>query len=345
MQDYSPIDQLFHKIVLGFPAIDELLFGIEKKLFLDKADTTNLGQSVFITGLARAGTTVLMRALYESGQFASLTYDDMPFVMAPNLWQKIASKHKKTRVKAERAHGDGVEVDFDSPEALEEVFWRTYHGNEYIEKNTLKVHSITKESDELFAAYQALVCKRYNKQRYLSKNNNHILRIRSLAQSRSKPIILVPFRNPIKQAYSLLNQHLRFLDSEPFVRQYIGWLVHHEFGATHKPFCFNKEIYSNYQTDTIEYWLERWIDAYKYLLGYLKKQPQNVIPICYERLCSEPSYWDHICSIVGIPNKQESYFSASIKRKEFPSLPDEMKETAFNVYQELCPAPNHCTSC
>ena len=50
------------------------------------------GDHVFITGLARAGTTILLNALYKSNLFASLSYSDMPFVLAPNLWSKISFK-------------------------------------------------------------------------------------------------------------------------------------------------------------------------------------------------------------------------------------------------------------
>ncbi|VFN06181.1 MAG: hypothetical protein BECKG1743F_GA0114225_111872, partial [Candidatus Kentron sp. G] len=123
MQDYSKLDRLLHRIVLGVPAVGEMLFDIERALFMDgplgKNTTTNqTGQTVFVTGLARAGTTVLMRALYGSGEFASLTYSDMPFVMAPNLWYRISRRNKKERIKSERAHGDRIQVDFDSPEVL-----------------------------------------------------------------------------------------------------------------------------------------------------------------------------------------------------------------------------------
>jgi hypothetical protein len=77
---------------------------------------------VFIAGLARAGTTILMRRFYASQAFRSLTYRDMPFVLAPTLWRKLAAQSGRNLVTAERAHGDGILVDIDSPESFEEVF-------------------------------------------------------------------------------------------------------------------------------------------------------------------------------------------------------------------------------
>src|SRR6516165_7697953 len=105
MQDYSRLDRLLHGLVLDAPTLNELLFDLERALFLNRASSKRCGKPVYVVGLARAGTTSLMRALHDSGEFASLTYDDMPFVMAPNLWQMLAASNKKPRVSRERAHG------------------------------------------------------------------------------------------------------------------------------------------------------------------------------------------------------------------------------------------------
>ena len=80
----------------------------------------------FVSGLARSGTTILLNAIYESDEFSSLSYKDMPFVLAPNLWSKLSFAIKKDIDLVERAHGDGIKVSTDSPEAFEEVFWMTF---------------------------------------------------------------------------------------------------------------------------------------------------------------------------------------------------------------------------
>jgi hypothetical protein len=89
-------------------------------------------------GLPAPGTTILMREIHRTGQFGSLTYADMPFVLAPNLWARLSSKGSKPGTKAERAHGDGIEVDTQSPEALDEVYWRTFDGKTYIGADGLR---------------------------------------------------------------------------------------------------------------------------------------------------------------------------------------------------------------
>ena len=79
-------------------------------------------KSLFITGLARSGSTILLNTLYETGQFASLKYSDMPFVVCPNIWSKINFMKKSNYEKKIRAHDDGIEFSITSPEAFEEVF-------------------------------------------------------------------------------------------------------------------------------------------------------------------------------------------------------------------------------
>lgn len=73
----------------------ELLFDLEKYFFSQSSTVFMRGKSIFICGLARAGTTILMRSIYETNEFASLTYEDMPLVIAPNIWAKISMRWRK----------------------------------------------------------------------------------------------------------------------------------------------------------------------------------------------------------------------------------------------------------
>ena len=70
--------------------------------------------------------------------------------------------------------------------------------------------------------------------------------------------IIIPFRNPIQHAYSLLNQHKRFCilqKKNKFILEYMNLLGHYEFGLEHK--SWNKSTnYNNF--DDLNYWLEQW---------------------------------------------------------------------------------------
>ena len=296
MADYSALDKLLHRMALGSPALAEMMHDIERGMFL-KSVPADTGRHVFVTGLARAGTTILMREIHRTGAFGSLTYADMPFVLAPNLWARISRKGQTAGVRAERAHGDGIEVDFQSPEALDEVFWRIFDGKSYIRADGLVPH---RPDDELVDAYRdliRLVLRKTGKARYVSKNNNNILRIGTLARAMPDAVFLVPLRDPLAHAASLLSQHKRFLDSDPFTRQYMAWLGHHEFGATHRPFLFAEAPGGDPMG--LDYWLREWLAAYG-ALDRVEAAAENVIFVPYEALGRDPAVWQAVAARIGV---------------------------------------------
>ena len=304
MTDYSTLERLLHKIALDSPSLSELTFDLEKLVNRTGFKRTD---SVYVTGLARAGTTTVMRALYESAQFASLTYNDMPFVLAPNLWSKVSAFKGKMRQSKERAHKDGIQVNYDSPESFEEVFWRLHCGDDYIFPTSLIVHDIDQQTLSELDNYHNLICLKNIKHRYLAKNNNTILRLSSLAKSYKDCTFLVVFRQPFNQSKSLLQQHKQFKNNDKFTHQYMNWLVHHEFGSTHRPFVFSSPpsqvdhaARPSNDSGTIGYWLQRWVDAYGYLLSILENGMPNVMPVSYEKICNQPGYWSQMCDHLSL---------------------------------------------
>jgi len=262
---------------------------------------------------------MLMRALYDSRAFSSLTYRDMPFVLAPNIGAKVTGRSQQHRDDVERAQGDGVQIGFDSPEALEEVFWRVF-GGDYIRGDKLVSVRLTDESIAAFRIYVDLINRRYNKTRYLSKNNN-LLRLTGLPRVFPNVIILIPFRDPIRQAQSLLTQHHRSIDRnryDRFTRKYMTWLVHHEFGSDHRPFEWGAIIGTNYVPTELEYWLAQWVGVYGFLMEQISEDEKHCVFVCYERLCEQsPEVWSGICKLLDIPAWTELTNRFEIRNKYY----------------------------
>ena len=291
--EYGFLSKMLHHIALGSRVLPEASFDLECTLYAKNRPECKFQPHVFIAGLARAGTTILMRSLYKSNEFSSLTYRDMPFVLAPNTWAKLSSISNRRAKAKERAHGDGVFVDFDSPEALEEVFWRTFTQEDYVQKDVLMPYKVAPDIIKQYRQYIALITHRYGKDRYLCKNNNNILRIPSLLKAFPNATVLIPFREPLEHANSLLKQHQLFKglhQQDMFTKQYMGWLVHHEFGGDHRPFKLGRRKI-NYSPDSINYWLNLWVETYSYLLEMYKNTNstinENVIFVGYELLCTQ----------------------------------------------------------
>lgn len=296
MADYSALDRLLHRLVLGNRAVPEMLHDLERNRYLGSSPPARDGRHVQVTGLARAGSTILMREIHATGAFGSLTYADMPFILAPNLWAGL-SRRPTAGKRAERAHGDGIEVDTNSPEALEEVYWRLFCGQDYITAAGLAPHA---PSDEALAGYVdliRLILRRTGKTRYLAKNNNSILRLAPLARALPQSLFLVPIREPLQHAQSLLNQHRRFSASDPFTVQYMTWLGHHEFGATQRPFLMGPVPGSD--PETLDYWLQQWITVYSALEAEAVALP-NVRVVPHEDLTLDPAVWPALCRLMGL---------------------------------------------
>ena len=326
--DYSALDRLLHRLALG--PLAEMLHDIERGLYLKSSPQARGGAHVFVTGLARAGSTILMREIHGTGRFGSLTYADMPFVLAPNLWAKLAPA-KPGLSRSERAHGDGIMVDATSPEALDEVYWRTFCGSDYIGPNGLKPH---RPGAEALSGYQdliRLVLRRTGKERYLSKNNNQILRLPHLAQAMPEALFLVPIRAPLQHAQSLAHQHKRFLTADAFTKRYMTWLGHHEFGATHRPFLFGPEPEGDPMA--LDYWLRLWIAVYQHLGAIVAATP-NALMVPHQDLCTDPRVWPALCRRIGTDPAPLAEAHDSAPRDIPPHDPD-LAAQADRLYQSL----------
>ncbi len=314
---YSAADRLLHALALDNRALASVAFRLDQRLVRRPANAIVGGRHVFVSGLARAGTTVLMRRLHASGCFRSLTYRDMPFVMAPNLWGVLTGLSRKPVEARERAHGDRVEVDADSPESLDEVYWRLFDGEHYIRANALVPH---RPAPRVIAGYRAQVnailwSATPPATRYLSKNNNNLLRLAAIRETFPNALILVPFREPLAHAASLLRMHRNFLAqqrADPFVKAYMGWLGHHEFGLDHRPFRFGDTPAAG-DPETLDYWVERWIEAYRHVAATL---PDGAMLVCYEDLCCDPAVWEEIASAADVPVASPAYAPFDAGRSE-----------------------------
>ena len=317
MNNYTWLQQKLHELALSSKFMREVMFDVENSVISINQNDDN---HVFVSGLARSGTTILLNAIYESDEFASLSYKDMPFILAPNLWSKL-SLNKKDIDIVERAHGDGIKVSSESPEAFEEVFWMTFEED-------------NKDTKEKFNNYVQLINQKYQKKRYLSKNNQNIKRLEFISKIFPNSKILIPFRNPIQHSYSLLSQHKRFIEDskkDSFISNYMRWIGHSEFGPNYIP--FNYENLSFEDDLKINHWLEQWYLTYKQCFNDLKNN-KNVYFICYEKLCNKSEYWLNILKILNIEKKYNFKFKESYKSISL-EMDKDITHKSLSLYKKL----------
>jgi len=347
--NYSVPSRVLHHMVLNNVFFKEMVFDIDCMASGVNRTHPKVTYPVYVAGLARSGTTILLEALYSTGQFITLTYRDMPFITAPYLWNKITKKVGiVSEEKKERAHGDNIYVNYDSPEAFEEVFWITFQKGSYVHEDQLAKHEAEKEVVENYRKYVQNILARdagVGGARYLAKNNNNVLRINTIKSAFQDAIFIVPFRNPLNHAKSLQVQHLRFLKihaEDPFSQKYMNWLGHFEFGANFKPFNFSQEalLQSREEPTTLEYWIRYWKSVYEYLID---RHESDVIFFDYDKLCAQPKQCLSKLELeLVLPEGSLTVFSESIlpskkhltESKEIP-LSTEVN-TVYNKLKDLC---------
>lgn len=321
---------------------------LEDFLYKDVLRRIPLQNPIFITALPRSGTTILLHLLATTDHFASHTYRDMPFVLCPMLWQRFSQHFSVFDSPVERAHGDGLQVSANSPEAFEEMVWKHFWPDHYAHD---RIRPWTSSEQNLeFDAFlgthmrKIIAVRRHEKRddhRYLSKNNSNIARVACPPEPLKDGTFLIPFREPIQHAASLLKQHRRFLkihQRDDFVREYMEAIGHHEFGGGLKPVNFNGWLENAKDPDSLEFWVRYWIAAYRHLVEHVAS---SRVLVSYQRLTDEPvTSLGRIADIVDIPPAD---LVTSAKRLHSPrthevdanQLPTGVLDTALELERQL----------
>ncbi len=333
MASYSKTDKFLHRFYLSNYGISKATLEMEEIINGSKIKDLHVDQSVFVTGLARSGTTAVMRKIYSSGLYASLQYANMPFLLCPNLWNKVSKIESH-----ERAHKDGIVIDGNSPEEFDEFFWKAFLNDSYIVADGLKPHSPDDEIIKKYQTYIALICLAKKKNRYISKNNNNILRISTLEKLENSKIILL-FRHPLSHASSLMKLDKNFSkdhSEDPFNLEYFNFLGHHEFGLNHKPFLLTNRFEidrTKYARNSINYWLSIWLNYYSYVL---ENKDESHLMVCFEDLIESPNdNYKRIASFLGYNFSEEP--SKPFKPTEYKKAEcdTELMDQCMEVYNAL----------
>ena len=347
---YSKLDRALHKLAFNSKPLQDILGDMEQGLFAKQWQEIVIEKPIFITSLPRAGTTIVLETLYRISNLATHTYRDMPFILMPVIWQKVSRLFRQTSKLKERAHGDGLAINEDSPEAFEEVLWKKYFPGQYSPQGITCWPDALGQGgfEELIRAHMQKIVMLRRKDgsdipRYISKNNANIARIGYIQSLFPDALFVVPVRHPVEQAISLLRQHQNFVKqhaNDAFTQEYMADIGHYEFGELHRPILFPglAEIGQNLTPDSIDYWIAYWIAAFRHL-----SQHQNVHFLSHETLCLKPeSSLNSLLECLGLPADRESIQeaaqtikSSSNRRPDGYTADRMLLEQAQECYQSL----------
>lgn len=298
-ENYTWLEQLLHRLAFRSVWMQKEIANIEDDIFLKQTETDSINKPVFITSMPRAGTTLLLEILHEIPVFACHSYRDMPFIFCPVFWDKISGAFRKKATLKGRAHGDGIEISYDSPEAFEEAIWLAFWPKKY-SKDQIQPWSATDRQQDFEKFLKKHILKiialrsddnnRGLQKRYLSKNNANIARLELLKALFPNCRIIIPIRNPWDHVRSLFDQHRRFSQlhsRDRFSQEYMEWLGHFEFGAGLRPINFGNWMDEEVCLDPFDekFWFTYWVHAYE---GILEASSPNMYFFNYDRACEEP---------------------------------------------------------
>ena len=274
-------------------------------LFLSRRIANNIDDSpIYITGLARAGTTIILEMLSKHPDVATHRYIHIPMSYLPYIWTKFARKTKIFLDPVERIHKDGIMVNRESPEALEEVLWRQFFEGAHRESisNVLASNVSNSSFEKFYSNHISKMLLLQKKTRYLTKNNYNVTRMEYLLKIFPKSKFLLIIRNPIDHIASLIKQNKLFEKmgvEDPRLEHFTQLIGHYEFGCNRK--CINvgnfemvKEMSKIWlkNSSNEKAWAMYWTSIYKFVADILKKNKKlakATLIIRYDDLVNNPS--------------------------------------------------------
>ena len=348
---YSRLDRWLHQLAFTARPAFTALAEAEDRLFARQLEKITPDRAVWVASLPRAGTTLLLETLEASPEFCCHTYRDMPFLMVPLFWSRLSRRFHQDSQPQERAHGDGMLVNVDSPEAFEEALWAAFWRPQYSD-DAIKPWDprLRHEAFEYFFRQhiRKMILLRSpatgQAARYLSKNNLNIARLEYLAKIFPTATLIVPFREPLQHAASLLKQHLNFLkihQQDVFASRYMRDIGHYDFGHNLKPVNFDgwRERYPDLDPTTLAFWLRYWLETYTHILARLKPA---ICLFSFDQFCEQPrNSMAVLAERIGVEDRAN--FLASAERAKSPrvhvidatGIPDDWLTQAERLYQQL----------
>jgi Sulfotransferase family len=279
------------------------LGNIETRLMADEISATAVEEPVFISGLARAGSTILLEILARHPDVVSHRYQDYPLVFTPFWWNRLLERMPKREVPpAERTHQDGIAVGPASPEAFEEVLWMAFFPDlhQAPQSDVLGDETSHPEFEAFYREHIRKLVRVRGGRRYLSKGNYNATRLEYLQKLFPDARFVIPVRDPVWHIASLMKQHALFCkgcNRHPEAVRHLQRVGHFEFGLDRRPINAGDparlaRIADAWQRgDEVEGWSLYWAQIYGYLADRLAANPalkEAALVVRFEDMCRAP---------------------------------------------------------
>lgn len=289
--------------VIRLPGLWKWLGNLETTLLEDELKPVAIDRPVYVAGLARSGSTILLEAIASQPGVVTHQYRDFPGIFTPYWWNGGQEcNHRNASAPQERAHRDGLFVTPDSPEAMEEMLWMAFFRDLHNPQvsNVLGAEVANAAFEKFYADHIRKLLLVRGGERYACKENYNITRLEYLLKLFPDARVVVPIRHPVQHVASLMKQHRLFCEGEercPRALEHMRRVGHFEFGLDLRLINVGNdstisEIESLFdQGEAARGWARYWASVYGFLADQLDSIPnlrQAVLVVRYERLCESP---------------------------------------------------------
>ena len=281
------------------------LGNLETRAVADAIEDLTVDRPLYVAGLARSGTTIVLEHLAGHPEVASHRYADFPFLPIPYWWNRwlslVPGAHEEAR---ERAHKDGIQVTSKSPEAFEEMLWMAFFPNAHDPD-----HSSVLGRDDRHPDFEAFYDQHIRKllairerRRYLAKGNYNLARLGYLHRLYPDARFLVMIRDPVWHIASLMKQQALFVageTAEPRALEHMRRVGHYEFGLDRRAINMGNDgetarITALWQSgQEVEGWARYWAAVYRQVADTLdadRALGQAALVVRYEDLCGDADH-------------------------------------------------------
>lgn len=286
------------------PGFWRWLGNLETRLLAEQIADVRIEQPIYISGLARSGTTILLEILASHDATVTHAYKDFPPVFTPYFWNWFLDRaQKQDPAPVERAHGDGIVVTPHSPEALEEVLWMAFfpHVHDPMHSHVLDATTDASAFASFYADHMRKLLWLRRGTRYLAKGNYNITRLEYLLKLFPDARFVIPVREPVAHVVSLMRLHARFCQThsqDPRTLRYMQRVGHFEFGLDRRAINTGDSseagaIMTAWQQGRDAEGLARlWRNIHGYALERLDAVPalrEAALVVRFEDLCEAPA--------------------------------------------------------
>lgn len=295
-------------------------------------DAIPIDRPIYVAGLARSGSTILLELLAGRPGVATHRYRDFPPIFTPLFWNRaFAHVYRADTPPTERAHKDRILVTPDSPEAMEEVLWMRFFSDIHdTARNQVLDRATSNPAFERFYTdhLKKILLVRQGR-RYLSKGNYNLARFAYLKKLFPDARFVVPVREPRWHVASLMKQHRLFCAEEtrdPRILKHMRRVGHLEFGLDRRAINVGdtaaaQEIERLWAAgEEVRGWARYWAMLYGFVLDQQARDAAlgaAVHLVRYEDLCDRP----------------EATLAAAFAHAELPLAPGELAPMAARLSQ------------